>query len=257
MGTIDNMVDNLIDEPTSSNPTDGELYDEQGREQPERDENGRRRRGAPRGGFDRTIDWRSIEKDYLYGWETEGSESDPLIPPIRHFPTMRELGDKYGVHHSLIGRKAKQLEWRKRRKQFKEALNEETDRAIAKAAALSTADAVALIDKWIGRWEANLRQKRVRADNVNDLDKILRLREFLLGNADQRSETNHVVSLDAMQQRYADQRAERVRRGELNASPALAGVLADGDAAGDPVAAMGGEGIAESTQKQQSSNKAS
>lgn len=177
------------------------------------------------------IDWLSIEKQYIYGVE-EQPATDPLAPPIRRFPTMRELGEKFRCSHTLIGKKAKSLGWLKRRKTFQGALEEETDRAVAKAAAFSTAEAVALVDKWIGRFEQNLREKRVRADNVGDLDRILRLREFLLGGADQRSENKTTFTLEQIQRRYDDRFEDARRGGNEEADQILAGVLTGSEAEG-------------------------
>jgi len=207
-----------------------------------------RRRGRPRGSFIADIPWLEIEKAYVYGDPLEGSENDPAMVERRRYPSLRELGERYGVHYSLIGRKARSLNWLKRRETFKNALAEETDRAVAKAAALSTADAVGLIDTWIGRFEENLRSKRVRADNVSDLNTIMRLREFLLGNADQRSETNTTISLNAMQERFRARQADREQATEAHAAAALAGVVVEDaprhvlDVAADP-APDGGEGV--------------
>lgn len=194
------------------------------------------------------IPWLEIERAYVYGDPLEGAEDDPTMVERRRYPSLRELGERYGVHYSLIGRKARSLNWLKRRETFKNALAEETDRAVAKAAALSTADAVGLIDTWVGRFEENLRAKRVRADNVGDLNTIMRLREFLLGNADQRSETNTTLTLHAMQERFRVRQAEREQGAEQQAAAALAGVIVEAAPAhvldvAPAAAAEGGEGV--------------
>lgn len=222
----------------------------------------RRGRGRPRGSFVADIPWIEIEKAYIYGDPLEGAADDPAMVSRRRYPALRELGLRFGVHYSLIGRRARSLNWLNRRETFKKALDEETDRAVAKSAALSTADAVGLIDNWIGRFEGNLREKRVRADNVSDLNTIMRLREFLLGNADTRGETTHVLTLDVMQARFAERINERRTIGETRDNDALAGILS-GEAPGHALDATPppvevsdnderGEGIAGNIQKPQS-----
>jgi len=218
---VDAQVDGESNAIETVNDSEGEAVVQQ-----------RRRRGRPRGQFDATINWLSIEKEYLYGDPLEAESNDPAIPKPRHYPSLRELGARHGVHYSLIGRKAKALGWAKRRESFKKALDEETDRAVAKSAALSTADAVGIIDTWVGRFEENLRGKRVRADSVGDLNTVLRLREFLLGNADTRTETSTAITLEAMQARFRDRRGERQQAGDALAAAALAGVLDEPDRMG-------------------------
>lgn len=186
----------------------------------------RRSRGRPRGGFlpQHEVDWREIEKAYIYG-DVLDDTGDPLHPDARHYPSMRELAERFGVHASAIGTHSGRFGWVKRRKAFMVSLQEETDRAVAKAAALSTADAVGIIDVWVGRFETALRANQVRADNVSDLNCIMRLREFLLGNADSRAETTHTLTLDAMQKRFAENINDRRAASDQEASDALAGVL--------------------------------
>lgn len=206
--------------PESTATADVTAEDQSNRQTP------RRSRGRPRGGFlpQHEVDWRAIEKAYIYG-DVLDETGDPLHPDARHYPSMRELSERFGLHGSAIGTHSKRFGWVKRRKAFMISLQEETDRAVAKAAALSTADAVGIIDVWVGRFETALQANQVRADNVSDLNCIMRLREFLLGNADSRAETTHTLTLDAMQKRFADNITTRRKAGELKASDALAGVL--------------------------------
>jgi hypothetical protein len=73
----------------------------------------------------------------------------------------------------------------------------------------------------------NLTKNSVRADNIGDLDKALRLREFLLGHADSRKETQHVITLGEMQERH---KQARERAAELD--PAESGMVIETEGKG-------------------------
>lgn len=62
------------------------------------------------GGHNRPkYDWGAIERDYVRGYDDETGH---------HYPTQRELSEKYGPSPARIGTKAKKEQWLLRREQF-------------------------------------------------------------------------------------------------------------------------------------------
>lgn len=192
------------------------------------------RPGRPRGRFDARVDWAIIETEYIHGLAQDPTDAGATVG--RHWPTFRELGARHDVSYSLVHRKAQRYGWAQRRDNTREAFTQALDAEMAKAAAVSTVEQVQYLDEYIRTFGKNIKAGRVRADVINDYDKAARLREFLLGNADSRTENTHVLTLDAMQARFKDRQVERLAEGDAHAAAALAGVI-DGEAMGNPLAA--------------------
>jgi hypothetical protein len=167
----------------------------------------KRRRGRPKGRSDPSIPWEEIELAFIHGIAIDHDpESESLEVPNRKWPTFAEVGKRFGCSASLVHRRAHRYNWIERRDAFKQRFTDQLDAELAKDLATTTAEQVAIIDRFTRQFSRNLEQKRVRADNVGDLDKALRLREFLLGHADTRTETEHVITLDEMQTRHMQAR---------------------------------------------------
>jgi hypothetical protein len=180
----------------------------------------KRRRGRPKGNFDAAIDWDSIEKAYVYGDEVSKKdfEGSGKTVPARHFPSVRELAAK--------------------RELYRKTFEQELTLAIAKARALSTADAVAILDGYIRQFSDAINEGRVRSDAIADLNTAMRLKQFMQGEADSRSAVSHTVSLDALQA------AHKARGAEVLPSDAIAGVLpGDDGGAVERVAPIEAEGV--------------
>jgi hypothetical protein len=63
---------------------------------------------------------------------------------------------------------------------------------------------------------------RVRTDSPADVNTLVRLKQFIMGGADSRQEVRNILSLEALQERYA-----RMMRETESATPAMAGVVID------------------------------
>ena len=135
------------------------------------------------------------------------------------YPTYREIADRYGVAFSLIGRFAKQHNCLERRKQaaadtFRRA-DEKVNEARAERIALTREDEIAIADKFITQFVQALDDGRVRADSVADYNTVCRLKEFLAGGADARTEmTNGMPTLEELQLRYKQNMDEWNRASE-------------------------------------------
>ena len=212
--------------------------DDNGKRKP----NGRggRRPGRPRGRNDPSIPWPEIEAAFVHGITVDHDPDDTTIElPERKWPTYAQLGKRFGCSQSLIHARSKRYQWDNRRKTFQERFTEQLDEELAKDLATSTASQVAILDRFTTLFSRNLRNDGVRADNIADFDKCLRLREFLLGHADARSETNAVITLDSMQERHKLARARTV---ELEAVDS--GIVTEAHVLDAATTALGGEGAA-------------
>ena len=72
--------------------------------------------------------------------------------------------------------------------------------------ALSFAEGEAVIDKWITRFIEKLEEDDVRADCVADMDKAMRLKAFLRGQAESRIEVKNTLTLETLQRSHKEHR---------------------------------------------------
>ncbi len=153
----------------------------------------------------------------------EAVEDDDGVTHI-HYPSYRELAERFGVAHSLIGRYAKRhncLARRKRaQKQAKELSDEKLIELRAEVLAISRDDQVRIIDRYLVGFEQALAEGRVRFDNPSDFNLMCRLKHFVNGEADSRQETlTGMPTLEELQRRHKEM-LERV----ANTTPAEFGV---------------------------------
>jgi hypothetical protein len=126
-----------------------------------------------------------------------------------HFPSYRELADRYGVAHSLIARFAKEHNCLGRRKQIKRNVRQLSDEKLtelrADAVAFSRDDQVRTVDRFLAQFEEATIEGRVRCDDPSDFNTMCRLRAFLMGEADSRSEvSNGMPTLEELQERHRE-----------------------------------------------------
>jgi hypothetical protein len=207
-----------------------------------------RRTGRPRNADRPIIPWEEVDRLLVFG---ETVRDDATGHETVRYPSYRELGRRYGVSAALIGRYASQHRCMERREEnharqqirFEQKVVEKC----AEARAISTAEAVAIVDDYIRRFRDALDEGRVRADGASDFNTMMRLKAFLEGKADSRQEVQGVITLEQMQARH------RALRAQLEAlDPAVTGELpprdrdrargllaesADGDQADHPAAA--------------------
>jgi len=185
-----------------------------------------RKGGRPRGRCLAGVPWDEIEDLYCRGEPKTNAKGQTVG---YHFPSFRELALRFkdcipsgGPTHNAIFKRSKRFAWQSRREQFKTDVKRETDLSVAKARGLSTASQIAIVDVYVHQFLAELQAGRVRKDSIADLDKALRCRAFLRGEADSRSEQTHKFSLSDIQDRHRESRKAL----ELaSSSDAVAGVL--------------------------------
>lgn len=177
------------------------------------------RRGRPRRGDRPAIPWDEIEKAYVCGEIVRQLEDGSFE---RSYPSIRDLAKKYGVHRSLIGYHSRRHNWPARRQNFRTQLRTEIQQIRAKARALSTEDAVGILDAYLEKFRAAVESGHVRVDSIADFNTAVRLKEFLLGGADSRQEIQGALTLEEMQARH-----RRLREELAGLEPELAGVVVE------------------------------
>lgn len=180
-----------------------------------------RQRGRPSKADAPLVPWNEVDGLLVLG-ETVTDEANGQS--VRRFPSFREVGQRYSVSKSLIGRYAAKHNCLKRREEnrVREQIQFETEvvKKRAKARAISTDDAVRIIDDYLRCFEEALEEGRVRFDNAGDFNTMLRLKEFVQGRADSRQEIHGMLTLEEIQARH------RRLRDELDAlDPGLSGAV--------------------------------
>lgn len=165
-----------------------------------------------------------MENAYVWG-ETLGQRPDGSYE--RKYPTFKQLGKQFGLAPSVVHYYAKRGKWADRRLAAIKKTKEEFDDELAKSRARKTVGIIGGLDLWIEKFIKELEADKVDCTSVADLNTIARLRNFLLGGGDSRTETKISVTLEQLHERHLATRA-RV----LDAEGQVAGVLpADEDPA--------------------------
>jgi len=188
-----------------------------------------RARGRPRRADAPIVPWDEVDRLLVFGEkvkdETTGREAVS-------FPSYTELAARYGVSKSRIWQYAKRAKCLRRREESREREQARYEQKVverrAEARALGTEDVVRIIDGYIEGFRKAIDEGKVRFDSPADLDRLVRLKELMLGNADSRQEIQGGLTLDAIQERHRKLRAQ-----VDGLTPELAGVDASEEGGGD------------------------
>jgi len=196
-----------------------------------------RQRGRPRKAEAPLVPWQEVDGLIVMGEKVNDEASGK---PVVRYPSFAELAERYGVSKSLIGKYAAQHNCLKRREEnrVRERIRFETEvvKKRAKARAISTDDAVRIIDDYLERFDEALKEGRVRFDSAGDFNTMLRLKEFVQGRADSRQEIHGLLTLEEIQARH------RRLRDELDElDPGLSGAVVPDD--GDDLDRKGGASV--------------
>jgi len=195
-----------------------------------------RQPGRPRRGESPLVPWNEVDRLLVFG-ETVTDEATGKS--VQRFPTFREIGERYSVSKSLVGKYAAKHNCLKRREEnrVREQLQYEKEvvKKRAKARALSTDDAVRIIDDYLQRFEEALEEGRVRFDSPADFNTMLRLKEFVEGRADSRQEIQGMLTLEEIQARH-----RRLRDQLEGLDPGVSGAVVH---EGDEAPAKGGASV--------------
>ena len=198
--------------------------------------------GRPAKGEGPRIPYDEVDRLLVFGEVVEAAEGGSTVV----YPSYRDLGQRYGVAHSLVAKFARKHDCQRRRKDAKVRLDAKVEQRVlemrATALALSKDDALRMIDTYLMGFEKALAEQRVRYDNPSDFNTMLRLKEFIQGNADSRQEVYASLSLEDLQARHQrmlrmQQAASAGERGEvLDVLPAARSERADRMLARNPPA---------------------
>jgi hypothetical protein len=190
----------------------------------------KRPRGRPRKADAPVVPWDEVDRLLVFGEKVKSADGE--TSGLR-FPSLEELGQRYGVSKNRIWQYASKHKCLERRKESQVREQTRYERIVvarrAEARALGTEDVVQIIDGYIEGFRAAVDDGKVRFDSPADLDRLVRLKELMLGNADSRQEIQGGLTLDAIQQRHQKLRAQ------VDAlTPELAGTPSDNtDGSGD------------------------
>jgi len=159
---------------------------------------GRRRIGAPP-----RYNVEELDKLLVFGHPRPMPDGTVSV----YYPTRQEIADQLRIAASTVATHWKKHDCARRRAEARarimarvEAqLVEETVETIA----MSRDRTIAVIDKYIARYEAAVEDGVARTDLASDFDRMVRLKELLTGNAESRAEVQQTLSLELAQRQHA------------------------------------------------------
>ena len=185
----------------------------------------KRPRGRPKKADAPIVPWDEVDRLLVFG---EAVTSPKTGCVATKFPSLKEVGERYGVSKNRIWQYASRHRCLERRDEAK--LREQTrfdqkvTERLAEARALATADVVAVVDDYIRGFRQAVDGGKVRFDSPADLDRLVRLKELLAGNADSRQELRGGLTLEAIQARH-----QRARTQLDGITPEVSGEVAPRD----------------------------
>jgi hypothetical protein len=163
----------------------------------------RSRGGRPRKGEGPRVPYEDLDRILVFGEVVPCEDGNGTTV---YYPSYRELAERYGVSNSVIAEYAKSHNVQRRRKEAQARIQVKAEQKLvemrAKAIAVSKDDELRIIDTYLIGFETALAENRVRFDNAADFNTMVRLKEFVLGNADSRQEIHAALSLETLQDRH-------------------------------------------------------
>jgi hypothetical protein len=186
-----------------------------------------RPRGRPKKADAPKVPWDVVDRALVHGEKRTDFETGAVYI---EFPSMEELGKRYGVSRNRVWQYATKNKCLDRRKETKVRAQHKYDVKVAEkkaeARALATEDVTAIVDSYIENFRQQLDGGNVRADSPADFDRLVRLKELLQGNADSRQSIEGTLSLESIQERH---HRLRTQLEALSGNPALEGVNDEDD----------------------------
>jgi len=162
-----------------------------------------RAKGRPPKGAPPALPSEEVDRLLVFG---EVVTCDDGASTTVHYPTYRDLAERFQVSTTLIAKYSKDFNCLRRRKQAQASVQAKSEKKLielrATAIALSKDDELRIIDGYLAGFEKALAEGRVRMDNPSDFNTMVRLKEFVLGGADSRQELHASLSLEDIQARH-------------------------------------------------------
>ena len=163
--------------------------------------------GRPKKSTKSPVPWDTIDKLLVHGEKVKKGKATTT-----HFPSFRELAKRFGISHSSISRYATHHNCLQRRTQATKKVLKFSDDKLAQyraeELALKRDDLLRMLEKFMVQFEEALSEGRVRCDNPTDFNTMVRLREFLLGNADANTGVVANITLEKIAERYEQMQKE-------------------------------------------------
>jgi hypothetical protein len=163
----------------------------------------RGRGGRPTKAEGPRVPYEEVDKILVFGEIVPTGRGDETTV---YFPSYREIAERYGVSNSVISDYAKSRNVQRRRKEAALRVQAKVEQKVvelrATAIAFSKEDELRIIDSYLAGFEKAIAEERVRFDNPADFNTMVRLKEFVMGNADSRQEINASLSLEVLQTRH-------------------------------------------------------
>ena len=176
----------------------------------------KRKIGRPSKSEKPRVPWDEVDELLVHGEKNEDG--------VLKYPSFRKLGERFDVAHSSIARFATQHNCLHRREQAEKNRKELSDIKLselrADEIAVTKDDMIRTMDRFLMKFEQAVIEDRVRCDNPSDYNLILRLRAFVVGDAEARTELVAGLTLDDLIEAHAEYREELKKstpeeRGEL------------------------------------------
>ena len=174
--------------------------------------------GRPKGGFQAGIDWELAERLYVEG---------KLDGDTRRWLTRKEIADAAGTTPGNIDQRSRRYGWPDKKLIYRVANGFEEVATVRESIAQVPAsdivqppadkprkpggkakhEPLAILDVYIAQFAAAIEKRRVRFDTIADFERAVRLRAFVMGQAESIKQTHTTVSLEIMQARHKQARA--------------------------------------------------
>jgi predicted transcriptional regulator len=127
---------------------------------------------------------------------------------VRVYPLATEIAERLGVSKSWVSKYSKAHRCPQRQAQFKNSIKEKAREKVveteAERRAFETTEQLALCDSILAKYQEAIEAREIGNVTAADINTLIRLRHFIKGDADSRSEVaSHVVTLEAMQEAHA------------------------------------------------------
>jgi transposase-like protein len=123
------------------------------------------------------------------------------------YPSPKEIADRLGIHVNTVTTHWRKQHCNRRRAEARARIAARVEEKLveqtAEQIALSRERIVQVVDKFLGRFEMAIDDGTARTDLPADFERLVRLREFLLGNAESRTAVEQTLSLEMAQQQHA------------------------------------------------------
>lgn len=154
-----------------------------------------------------------IDRVLVHGLPTVDPDTGSLT--VR-FPQQPEIADMFNTTPAVVGKIWRDGDCKRRRENALDSYRAQIDRIMVdyriECAQEARDQVIGIIDEFVQRFGEAVRMRRVRFDGPADFDRLVRLRELLVGAPDTRAEIQGHVTLEALQDRH--KRYQAAIRGE-------------------------------------------